>query len=144
MVSLPDINTLVALAWPNHSFHRSAQDWYRASHSEGWATCSLTETGFIRVSSSRAATRYAKTPTEAVHLLSRMLELPGHVFWPDDRSLARSDELALENLNDPSQVIDAHLVLLSIARGGRLVTCDPELSRLVPEGHDRILTVLEP
>ena len=55
MVGLFDVNVLVALAWPNHVHHARALDWFREHSPLGWATCSITETGFVRVSSNRAA-----------------------------------------------------------------------------------------
>lgn len=44
---LLDVNVLLALAWPNHLHHGLAQSWFRKSLTDGWATCSLTELGFI-------------------------------------------------------------------------------------------------
>lgn len=136
MTALLDVNALVALAWPNHVHHRAARSWFHRDHARGWATCPLTESGFVRVSSSRRATSEARTPAEAVLLLRRLVALPGHRFWEDDVSLARDEILALDRLVGHRQVTDAHLLLLAIRRGGRLVTFDRGLGQLVPRGHD--------
>lgn len=136
MTSLLDVNTLVALAWPNHVHHAAAQRWFRQAAPEGWATCPLTESGFVRVSSSPRATPEAKTPAEAVLLLRRMVALEGHVFWADDVSLAREEHLPLARLVGYRQVTDAHLLTLAIHHGGRLVTFDRGIHTLVPDRRD--------
>jgi predicted nucleic acid-binding protein len=46
---LLDANVLVALAWPNHQFHATATNRLDAS-GERWATCALTQLGFIQLS----------------------------------------------------------------------------------------------
>ncbi len=47
MVSLLDVNSLVAMAWPNHVHHRAVRAWFKEYESRGWATCPLTESGFV-------------------------------------------------------------------------------------------------
>jgi len=47
-VSLLDVNVLLALAWPNHVHHPAAHRWFAENHREGWATCPLTQMGFVR------------------------------------------------------------------------------------------------
>jgi toxin-antitoxin system PIN domain toxin len=144
VVSLLDVNALVALAWPNHVHHAPAREWFRRHHREGWATCPVTESGFVRVSSNPRATPEARTPGEAVLLLRRLVEVPGHEFWADDVSLARSERLPIERLTGHRQVADAHLLLLAAERGGRLVTFDRGASHLVPDGSaGEVLLVLQ-
>ncbi len=134
MVSLLDVNTMVALAWPNHVHHEPAHRWFAEHHTEGWATCPLTESGFVRVSSSPRATPEARSPGEAVLLLRKIVELPYHTFWTDAVSLARNEEIRLERITGYRQVTDLHLLLLAIANGGRLVTFDRGVEQLVPQG----------
>ena len=43
MIALPDVNTLIALAWPNHVHHDAARSWFVANRAAGWATCTLAE-----------------------------------------------------------------------------------------------------
>ena len=136
MACLLDVNALVALAWPNHVHHGSAHGWFAEHQTEGWATCPLTESGFVRVSSNSAATPEARTPGEALLLLREIVELPGHVFWEDDVSLARDENVVADRLLGYRQVTDAHLLCLTIHRGGRLLTFDRGVRNLVPEGRD--------
>jgi predicted nucleic acid-binding protein len=47
--ALFDVNVLIALFDPAHVHHESAHAWWKANQSSGWATCPLTENGFVRV-----------------------------------------------------------------------------------------------
>ena len=87
MIGLPDVNVLVAMAWPNHVHHDRARRWFEESHRQGWATCPLTESGFVRVSSNRKVTPAARRPEEAIRLLRELTALAGHAFWTDDTSI---------------------------------------------------------
>ncbi len=144
MIGLPDVNVLVALAWPNHVHHERARAWFEDSHRRGWATCPVTESGFVRVSSNRRVMPEARRPGEAILLLREMTALPGHVFWSDDTSIARSPWIAAERLVGHGQVTDAHLAALSLRRKGRLVTFDRGIADVLPKGVEAgaVLTVL--
>lgn len=135
-VALLDVNALIALAWPNHVHHLPAREWFSDHHAEGWATCPLTESGFVRVSSSPRATSEAKTPAEALFLLQQIVALPGHTFWEDDISLAWSELIDPTKLVGYRQITDAHLVALAIRHGGKLVTFDRGMSQVVPPHTD--------
>jgi toxin-antitoxin system PIN domain toxin len=50
-VALLDVNALVALAWDSHVHHAAMRTWFAANSAGGWATCPMTESGFVRVSS---------------------------------------------------------------------------------------------
>jgi predicted nucleic acid-binding protein len=47
--SLLDVNALIALLDPDHIFHGRMLAWWRSSLQNGWASCPLTENGFIRI-----------------------------------------------------------------------------------------------
>lgn len=132
---LLDVNTLVALAWPNHVHHVQAVEWFVTHHTEGWATCPVTESGFVRVSSNPRATPEAKSPVAALLLLRRMIAQEGHQFWSDAISIAQSELIDPSRLLGHRQVTDAHLLALAIHHGGRLVSFDRRLRDLVPNGH---------
>jgi toxin-antitoxin system PIN domain toxin len=127
---LLDVNVLVALAWPNHVHHGRAQGWFRAVREQGWATCPVTEVGFVRVSSNARAIPEARSPAQAIALLVRIRALGGHEFWSDDVSPAESDARAFERLVGHRQLTDAHLLTLARKRGGRLATLDRGLLEL--------------
>lgn len=121
---------LVALAWPNHMHHAAAHRWFGAHRDDGWATCPLTESGFVRVSSNRRAIPEASTPAEAIVLLRRVRALSGHVFWEDDISPADPGATPFGRVAGYRQVTDAHLLALAIRRGGALATFDRGLAEL--------------
>jgi toxin-antitoxin system PIN domain toxin len=135
MVSLLDVNLLVALAWPNHIHHESAHRWFAHRARDGWATSSIVELGFVRVSSNARAIPAAASPQEAAALLRRITALPHHNFWSDDVRFAESPQVALARVLGHQQVTDAHLVALAIRHQGRLATLDRGVGMLVPDGH---------
>jgi hypothetical protein len=125
---------LVALAWPTHVHHARAHGWFARSHKRGWATCPLTQAGFVRVLSNPAFSPDALTPREALAHLQEVIALPGHVFFPDDVSLVGSKFLAPERLQGYRQVSDAHLLSVALRNRGVFVTLDRGARSLVPQG----------
>jgi uncharacterized protein len=134
-VSLPDVNVLVALAWPNHVHHRAASDWFRRTGARAWASCPWTQSGFVRVSCNPRAIPDARLPQEAIALLQRFTALPGHRFWSDEIALVDSPAVARDKLIGYRQITDAHLLALAIVHGGRLATFDRGVTALVPAGQ---------
>ncbi len=142
MIRLLDVNVLVALAWPNHVHHAAAHEWFGAIRDEGWATCSMTETGFVRVSSNPKALPDAVRPVEAIALLQRMRAVPGHQFWKDAVSIADDGTQLANRIVGHRQVADVHLVLLAQKHGGRLATFDRGIvalaSGILPESVEHL------
>ena len=134
MVALLDVSVLVALAWPNHVHHEVARAWFRRNHRRGWATCSITQTGFVRVSANKAFIPTAVSPREAVLLLGELTGLAGHRFWADDLQLVRSAYVETGRLVGHRQVADAHLLGLALRHKGRFATLDGKLRSLLPGG----------
>lgn len=52
--ALLDVNVLIALLDAAHQHHRLAWDWLDANIEFGWASCPLTQNGYLRIVSSRA------------------------------------------------------------------------------------------
>jgi uncharacterized protein len=130
MSFLLDVNVLIALAWPRHVHHHPATRWFSDSHSEGWATTPITESGFIRVSSNPRVFPDGVTPGQAAGLLTRMCAIPGHEFWLDSVSFAETPEEVLLHVHGSSTVTDAHLSLLCRSHAGTLATFDAQAARL--------------
>lgn len=129
---LLDVNVLVALAWPNHVHHAAAMAWFDETGHKRFATCPVTQSGFVRISSNRRAIPLARTPREACALLRRIVALPGHVFWTDEVDLSGTEHIAWERLGSHVQVTDAHLLAIALHHGGGLATFDRELINLSP------------
>jgi toxin-antitoxin system PIN domain toxin len=127
---LLDVNVLLALTWPNHQFHGAATRRLESSRNR-WATCALTQLGFIRLSSNPAAVTAAKTPAEAATLLAVMVKDPLHVYL---KSLsAPSDEESIqvfERILGTKQVTDAYLLRLARQHRAKLITFDTKLRDL--------------
>ena len=70
--------------------------------------------------------------------------LPGHVFWPDDVSIADSSFLAAELLSSHSRVTDSYLLALAHAKGGRLATLDRKLAAEAVAGGKEALALIPP
>ena len=140
---LLDVNVLVALAWPNHVHHSAAHIWFDNVGRTGFATCPVTQSGFVRVSSNSRAIPDARSPREARDILRRITNLPGHVFWADDVEIANTEHIVWEHLGSHAQVTDAHLLALALQRGGRLATFDRALADLAPERLTDSVLVLD-
>lgn len=125
---LLDVNVLLALAWPNHQFHTAAVQRLDASN-ETWATCALTQIGFIRLSANPAVVGAAKTPAEAAGLLWKMVQDTRHRYLSDLPSpAADSFRPAFARLVSYRQVTDTYLAALAEHSGAKLLTFDARLA----------------
>lgn len=146
MIALLDVNVLIALAWPTHIYHQRALDWFQQHQSDGWATCPLTQAGFVRISSNSKALPDARSPREAMSLLRKIVALPHHVFWKDGISLADSELVDPRKLLGFRQVTDAHLLAVALSHQGRLATLDKGILSLVPrpfKAEDSVCLIAE-
>lgn len=130
---LLDVNVLVAMAWPAHRAHEKAQEWLARHAREGWATCPLTQSGFVRILSNPAFSPNALTPQDALRLLQANLGHPAHRFWSDELSLNSALQPFVERLSGHQQVTDAYLLALAIHKKGKLVTMDRAIRALLPD-----------
>ena len=127
---LLDTNVLVALLWPSHAHHDRAMDWFARRRGMGWATCPLTEAGFVRIVSNPAFSRDAVTPLEAAGLLAANTAAKDHAFWPDEVAFAQAVAHSGTRLVGHQQVTDAYLLGLALHRGGMLATLDERIAAL--------------
>lgn len=131
MPALLDTNVLIALLWPAHPFHRLAQDWFHNNARHGWATCPITQSGFVRIVSNASFSLDALSVSDAVALLDRNLQHPAHRFWPDELTLAQSIALLQKPLQGHRQLTDAYLLGLAIHKDGHFVTFDRKIASLL-------------
>lgn len=130
---LLDVNVLIAMAWPTHQAHEKVQEWLARHAREGWATCPLTQTSFVRILSNPAFSPNALTPGDALTLLQTNLAHPAHRFWADDVSLEEALEPLTHRLAGHQQVTDAYLLGLTIEKKGKFVTLDRGVRTLLPD-----------
>lgn len=123
MRALLDVNVLVALMDRDHIHHRSALAWWRNERDNGWASCPLTQNGFVRIMCQR---KYPErtTAAKAIEQLRLQLGEPGHEFWPDDISIAEERFFDRSRILGPKQITDVYLLALAVKNGGRMVTFD--------------------
>ena len=124
MIHLLDVNVLIALFDPAHIHHDMAHSWFGSNREEGWATCPITENGFIRVLSNPTYPGRRTTVVDAAERLSRFICSGHHTFWPDEVSLLDKSAFSLSRLSGHKGITDTYLLGLAVRNGGRLATFD--------------------
>lgn len=141
-VLLLDVNVLLSLAWPNHQFHQIAIRRLEREESQ-WATCAITQLGFIRLSSNPAVVGIAKSPREAAHLLTLLVRDARHLYLeslpaPSSREFLQG----FERIFGFRQVTDSYLIGLARQSNARLLTFDSRLAAL-SQGQVEVELLLE-
>lgn len=133
MRALFDVNMLLASFDAGHLHHQRAMRWWASNAPFGWATCPLTENGFLRIISQASYQRAVSLPN-ALRTLRRQIAEGGHEFWPDDLSLLDAARINYAHLLGPKQITDVYLLALAVKHGGRLITLDRGMSVAVATG----------
>ena len=139
---LLDVNVLIALLWPPHEDHGRAQRWFAQNAEQGWATCAMTQAGFVRIVSNPAFSRRPVSPRDALEVLQGSLQHRAHRFWTEDIGIADAVSEFGRRLIGHRQVTDAYLLGLAIHKKGRLVTLDGGLGSLLLDrdgANDRLV-----
>lgn len=136
-VALLDVNVLLALFDPAHTNHEIAHDWFADNREFGWATCPLTENGFLRTAGTVArASEFVPIPA-LVDRLRTFRSSGHHEFWPDDISLLDERLFNAKLARGHQQLTDIYLLGLAVKRGGRLVTFDQRIPLGAVKGSTR-------
>lgn len=127
MRSLLDVNVLLALFDPIHIHHERAHRWWSSDSVGGWATCPITQNGFLRVISNP---NYPSpiSLSDAQALLSRQTRADSHEFWQDTVSLTDAGRFDFSSVRGPKQLTDIYLLALAVSNAGRLITFDAGIS----------------
>ncbi len=124
-VALLDVSLLIALFDAEHINHEVAHDWFADHHASGWATCAMTQNGFVRIlANSRYGSAEIYRPVDLLTRLRQFSTTRHHVFWPDSVSLT---DVKLFNpllIRGHRQVSDIYLLGLAKKMGGCLATLD--------------------
>jgi toxin-antitoxin system PIN domain toxin len=138
---LLDVNALLALAWPNHQFHAAVLARLEQQPLPRWATCALTQLGFVRLSSNPTIVEVRKTPAQAVDLLANLTRDPQHTYLETLPALPQTASV-FRHLLGYQQVTDAYLLGVAEASSATLLTFD---RRVVASGTKRAhIEVLKP
>jgi predicted nucleic acid-binding protein len=114
---LLDVNFLIACGWETHAEYVRASRWL--SRAESFATCPVSEMGFLRVSLSPA---WGASFADAMAALRAIITMRGHRFL---RDLTRAQSLPA--VSTSKDVTDAHLVYLARHYRLKLATFDTAL-----------------
>ncbi|MDE2446848.1 MAG: VapC toxin family PIN domain ribonuclease [Alphaproteobacteria bacterium] len=126
MRALFDVDVLIALFQPDHIHLTQAYTWWAANQHLGWATCPITENGFVRI---LTQPKYPapQTVQTAINLLNMAKAATDHAFWPDSISILDNTTFVSEAFSPHSQITDFYLLGLATKNGGRLVTFDQDI-----------------
>jgi predicted nucleic acid-binding protein len=131
MTYLLDVNVLVALGFQQHEFHDRVAHWVKKISPLQFATCAITELGFVRVLVQ--APNYGLTVSQARVLLSRMKasKLLHWEFISDNRDVSHLPAW----VKSGTQITDGHLAELAKANDAVLATLDRKIPGvlLIPE-----------
>jgi hypothetical protein len=146
-VSLLDINVLIALFDRDHVHHDAAHDWFADDRADGWASCPMTESGFVRILS---GSRYPFPKADAtvpglIRQLQRFCTNSRHQFWPDAISLRDEHLFDTASIGGHRKLTDVYLLGLATHHGGRLVTFDRGIPlQAVRQATQANLAIIEP
>lgn len=131
---LLDVNALVALGFVEHEFYERVYSWLQSLGEGGapeLATCSITETGFVRVSAQ--VSRYGLTVSQARSVLLQLKQASAlkFAFIADDHDISQLPGW----VRTPKQITDGHLLQLARTNGAVLATLDRKIpgAFLIPD-----------
>ena len=123
-----DVNFLIAILIGSHSHYQRAHDWWRDHAGNGWASCPITENGFVRIVS-QPSFAAPLLVAEGIELLKGAKSDTDNAFWNDDISIVDDTIFDTDYLLKSNQITDAYLLALAIKNKGKLVTFDRSLGR---------------
>lgn len=133
---LLDVNALIALGWEGHERHGAMVSWFRRHGHAGWATCALTQAGYVRVLSQPALDTGA-TVADLADVLARNLAHPGHRLVPLDFDFTDVLACCTGGVVGHRQVTDAYLLTAAIRNRMSLLTLDEGLANLLATSQER-------
>jgi toxin-antitoxin system PIN domain toxin len=134
-IGLLDVIALIALLWEEHPFHEGCATWFAKAAKTGWATCPITEAGFVRIVCSPAFTARPPSVHNAIGLLRAVTEsASNHHFWNDELPISVIGMRWKPPLCH-KQVTDLYLLPLAIHNKGTLVTFDQRIANTAALGN---------
>ena len=124
---LLDTNALLALGWPNHQYHREVVARLERQPAMPWATCALTQVGFVQLSSNPTVVGLRKTPGQALAMLSEIVSDSQHRYLEVLPSLPGVQQ-HFQRLLGHNQVTDAYLLAVALANRAVLLTLDRRIA----------------
>jgi toxin-antitoxin system PIN domain toxin len=134
---LLDVNALIALIWEEHQFHDTMATWFARHAKRGWATCAITQSGFVRVMNQPGLTNPVRTMAELAEALKQNLMHPGHELLPLDFDFAEVLARCSGGVVGHRQVTDAYLLAAAMRAGMKLLTFDSGVGSLLASDAER-------
>ena len=117
-----DINILIAFGDRDHVHRTAVISLLHMARTTGWATCPLTENGFLRIVGHPNYPQGPGSPQIARTILSSLTSQPGHQFWSDDFSLL--DRKEFPSLPAAKNLTDYYLLALAVRHRARFASLD--------------------
>jgi toxin-antitoxin system PIN domain toxin len=141
--SLLDVNVLIALTEPGHAHHPKALEWFESSSRNSLGICSLTETGFLRVTTNPAFRPGPRSLEQAIAILQVLKDHPKYWYCAIGKGWVHLTARFAGRVLGHQQVTDACLLGLAIEEDGELVTFDRGLKYMAGSEFRRNLRILE-
>ncbi len=132
---LLDVNALLALGWAEHEAHAAVVERLSANGVK-WASCAITQLGFVRISATGGIFSRTLTPQQALDALAGLCRDRQHRFLAELPSLLDGD---FSTLQGPRQTTDAYLLALAQHHDCVLLTLDKRLATAFPEASVELL-----
>jgi hypothetical protein len=101
--ALLDVNVLLALFDQDHADHTRARTWLESEIRHGWASCAITQNGFVRIISQHSYPSPVP-PRDALGLLAEATTTSHHDFWPCSVSPADADTVDARHVRGSRQL----------------------------------------
>ena len=142
MRALLDISVLLALFDLDHIHHTATRRWFEREVQHGWASCAITQNGFLRILS-QPSYPSPVSPMRAARLLAGATAEPHHEYWRSEVSILDASLFDPSRIHGPRQITDVYLLGLAVHHGGRFVTLDQTVAlRAVRTAKPENLVVL--
>jgi uncharacterized protein len=132
-VYLLDVNILIALAWDNHEHHARAHAWFGKLAATSFATCNVTQSGFVRLSMNSNVVHSQITIADVFAKLESFTRHPNHKFCEDGP--LQPDSPAWQTVMNHKQVTDTNLRSIAQRHGRKLVTLDNGIQSRLSENQ---------
>jgi uncharacterized protein len=128
VISLLDVNVLVALFDPAHVYHEAAHAWFGVNRIRRWATCPLTENALVRVLSNPRISWPAHGGGGCGLAAADLLFESRPCLLGDSISMRDHARFHWNRIQGHRQLTDVYLLALSVSNEGRLATFDSAIS----------------
>jgi len=139
---LLDVNAVLALLDPKHTFHDAAHRWLEGNSAAIWLTSPLVQNGVIRVASNPRYPNHFGTSADVRMIVREFCTHPRHEFIPDDVSLLDESHLRRPEMLTPARITDLYLLALARENRANFATFDSGIPAAAIEEGEAILHVI--